>query len=386
MHMKSLQILKTNIAKTAFAAAFFLASFSANALITPNDFDGDDSSRIEAAIKKACETGERSIEIPRVNKARKDAIWLIDRAILLPDDFTLVLRDCLVRLAPDVKDNIIRSAGAQNGTLTPNKNISIVGVGNPVLSGGLRSHYGARTGDKNGWRTIGILLVSVDGFKIENLTLQNTQAWGISIESGSSNGRISNITFDDKNDMRNQDGVDIRKGCHDITIENIFGSVGDDAVALTGYILPVAPEKRVIGGDGMQYGGRWESGADDIYNITIKNVRAKCLGGHGIVRLLNQDGVNMYNIIVRDIVDTATGNEPRAQATIRIGDTRFWKQRRSKMGEMRNILVDGVMAKGKVAVWIKGPLCDSAIRNVFTETPQTQRYDAPEPKERVIME
>ena len=94
----------------------------------------------------------------------------------------------------------------------------------------------------------------------------------------------------------------------------------------------------------------------------------------------------MYNIIVRDIVDTATGNEPRAQATIRIGDTRFWKQRRSKMGEMRNILVDGVMAKGKVAVWIKGPLCDSAIRNVFTETPQTQRYDAPEPKERVIME
>ena len=305
---------------------------------------------------------------------------------VLPDDFTLVLRDCLVRLAPDTRDNIIRSAGAQNGKLSPNKNISIVGVGNHVLSGGLGSHYGARTGDKNGWRTIGILLVSVNGFKIENLTLQNTQAWGISIESGSSNGRISNITFDDKNDMRNQDGVDIRKGCHDITIENIFGRVGDDAVALTGYKLPIVPEKRVLGGDGMQYGGNWETGTDDIYNITIKNVRAKCLGGHGIVRLLNQDGVNMYNIIVRDIVDTATGSEPRAQATIRIGDTGYYMQRRSQMGEMRNILVDGVMAKGKVAVWIKGPLCDSAIRNVFTETPQTQRYDAPEPKERVIME
>lgn len=134
------------------------------------------------------------------------------------------MRDCLVRLAPEVKDNIIRNAGAQNGKLVPNKNISVVGVGNPVLSGGLGSHYGARTGDKNGWRTIGILLVSVNGFKIENLTLQNTQAWGISVESGSSNGRISNITFDDKNDMRNQDGVDVRKGCHDITIENIFAA------------------------------------------------------------------------------------------------------------------------------------------------------------------
>lgn len=291
-----------------------------------------------------------------------------------------------MRLAPEVKDNIIRNAGAQNGKLVPNKNISVVGVGNPVLSGGLGSHYGARTGDKNGWRTIGILLVSVNGFKIENLTLQNTQAWGISVESGSSNGRISNITFDDKNDMRNQDGVDIRKGCHDITIENIFGSVGDDAVALTGYIASVTPEKRVIGGEGMQYGGRWETGADDIYNITIRNVRAKCLGGHGIVRLLNQDGVNMYNIIVRDIVDTAVGDEPRAQATVRIGDIRFYKQRRSQMGEMRNILVDGVMAKGKVAVWIKGPLCDSAIRNVFTETPQTKRYDTSAPTERVILE
>lgn len=56
------------------------------------------------------------------------------------------------------------------------------------------------------------------------------------------------------------------------------------------------------------------------------------------------------------------------------------------MGEMRNILVDGVMAKGKVAVWIKGPLCDSAIRNVFTETPQTKRYDTSAPTERVILE
>lgn len=376
--MKKLLILSI---MSLFAAA-------ANALITPNDFASEksDSDRIDAAIKAACESGERSVEIPRFNKARKEAIWLIDRAILLPDDFTLVLRDCLVRLSPDTKDNIIRSAGANNGKLIPNKNISIVGVGNPVLSGGLKCHYGERSGDKNGWRTIGILMVSVNGFKIENLTLQNTQAWGISIESGSSNGRISNITFDDKNDMRNQDGVDIRKGCHDILIENIFGSVGDDAVALTGYLLPVPEDKRVIGGDGMQYGGRWASGSDDIYNITIKNVQAKCMGGHGIVRLLNQDGVKMYNIIVRDIIDTATGDDPRAQATIRIGDSRFFKQRRSKMGEMYNIVVDTVLAKGKYAVWIKGPLCDSRIRNIISESPTAGQFNISAPTERVVIE
>lgn len=377
-----------NLKKLLALSLIPLFAATANALVSPNDFPSakTDSDRIEAAIQAACQSGERSVEIPRFNKARGEPVWLIDRAILLPDDFTLVLRDCLVRLSPDTKDNIIRSAGASGGKLTPNKNISILGVGNPVLSGGLKCHYGERSGDKNGWRTIGILMVSVNGFKIENLTLQNTQAWGISIESASCNGRISNITFDDKNDMRNQDGVDIRKGCHDILIENIFGSVGDDAVALTGYLLDIPQDKRVIGGDGMQYGGKWATGADDIYNITIKNVQAKCVGGHGIVRLLNQDGVNMYNIIVRDIVDTAAGNDPRAQAAIRIGDKRFWHIRRSNMGEMRNISIDTVMSKGKRAVWIRGPLCDSRIRNIFPESPDSTKVNIDAPTERVVVE
>ena len=364
----------------------FCSFICADAIITPNDFEGGDSERIEAAIKKACESGERSIEIPRFNKGRNSTIWLIDRAILLPDDFTLVLRDCLVRLSPGVKDNIIRNAGAVVGKLAPNRNISITGVGKAVLSGGVESHYAPVSGDRNGWRTIGILFCGVRGFSIENITLQNTQAWGISVENGSCDGRISNITFDDKNDIRNQDGVDIRKGCHDITIENIFGSVGDDAVALTGLMRDVKPQDRKVGGSGMQFGGDWSTGDDDIYNITIRNVRAKCLGGHGIIRLLNQDGIRMYNIIVRDVVDTAAGADPRAQATIRIGDVNYWSIRRSKMGEMRNILIDGVMARGKVAVWIKGPLSDSAIRNVFVDSGETKRYDISAPTENVILD
>lgn len=101
--MKSLQILKTNIAKAALAAAFLFVGYSASALITPNDFEGDDSSRIEAAIKKACETGERSVEIPRMNKARRDAVWLIDRAILLPTTSRLSCATALCGLLPKSK-------------------------------------------------------------------------------------------------------------------------------------------------------------------------------------------------------------------------------------------------------------------------------------------
>ena len=82
--------------------ALWVAGLPLIGAVTPNEFAGSDSERIERAIAKACETGERSIEIPRMNAARKDAVWLIDRAILLPDDFTLRLTDCLVRLAPGV--------------------------------------------------------------------------------------------------------------------------------------------------------------------------------------------------------------------------------------------------------------------------------------------
>lgn len=367
----------------AFAAAWTVTSISAAVL--PEVAGGSDSDRIENAIKKACENGERSVEIPRMNPARNEALWLIDRAILLPDDFTLTLNGATVRLAPGTKDNLIRNAGAQITGISTNRNITVRGIGKAVLSGGFTNHYAPnRSGDVNGWRTIGILFCAVEGFTIENLTLHCTQAWGISVENGCCDGRISNIFFEDKNENRNQDGVDVRKGCHDILIENIFGRVGDDAVALTG--LRRTEEQRTITYDRMQIGGNWETGSDDIYNITIRNVQTKCLGGHGIVRLLNQDGVKMYNIIVRDVIDTATGNEPRAQATVRIGDVRYWQIRRSELGEMRNILVDGVMAKGKVGVTIKGPLQDAVIRNIFIENPSVKKYEIAAPVERVRLD
>ena len=363
--------------------ALWVAGLPLIGAVTPNEFSGSDSERIERAIAKACETGERSIEIPRMNTARKDAVWLIDRAILLPDDFTLRLTDCLVRLAPGVQDNIIRNAGATLEQITTNRNITVTGSGHAVLSGGLKAHFNP-PGDKSGWRTIGILFCAVEGFTIENVTLHETQAWGISVENGCCDGRISNITFRDTNRMPNQDGVDVRKGCHDILIENIFGRVGDDAVALTG--LRNDKADRNPGIRRMQIGGNWPTANDDIYNVTIRNVQTKCVGGHGIVRLLNQDGVRMYNIIVRDVMDTATGKDPRAQATIRIGDVNYSSIRRSQMGEMRNVLVDGVIAKGRVGVWIKGPLQDSVIRNVFLPDSKTKKYDVTAPLERVELE
>lgn len=154
-----------------------------------------DSDIINSLIKEAVDNGTRRAVIKRKENGSP---WFIDRAILVPSDFTLIVDDCIVQLAPGVKDNIIRNKGAVPCAVESNRNITIKGKGKAILCGGTESHYSpCRSGDTNGWRTIGILLVAVQNFAIENLTIRETQSWGISIESGSSNGVVRNLNFED---------------------------------------------------------------------------------------------------------------------------------------------------------------------------------------------
>ena len=365
------------------AVAAVLAAGGLFAAVSPADFTGTDSERIAKAVAAACEKGDRTVCV----SAKPDgAAWLIDRAILLPSDFTLELDGCLVQLAPGTRDNLIRNAGAvEQDKVTPNSNIVIRGRNGATLCGGTDNHYAPNiSGDRNGYTTIGILLCAVDGFAIENLTLRETQAWGVSVENGCVNGRIAGLRFEDTNKMRNQDGVDIRKGCHDIVIEDITGVCGDDVVALTALR---STKPRPAGKRSMQIGGNFPTDHDDVYNVTIRNVRARCAGGHGVIRFLCQDGIKMHHIALSNVVDTtdvAQGHPP-AQATLRIGDVNYWSMCRAQNGDMHHITVDGVEAKGRLGVWIKGALADSELRNI-TVPEGVRKYDITAPIIRVTAE
>ena len=356
--------LLNRIACRSFATGCFVLcaglAWGGSGKVSPLDFDGTDSDRIAAAVEKAQRTGCCCVSIPRKPDG---TAWMIDRAILLPNDFTLEVDDCIVQLASGVRDNLIRNAGAVEGRITGNRNIVVRGRGHAVLCGGTENHYAPnRSGDVNGWRTISILFCKVDGFKIENLTLRETQAWGVSVEHGCVHGRIADINFEDTNKMLNQDGVDVRKGCHDILIENITGVCGDDIVALTALrrSTPMPP------GISMQIGGVVPTEDDDVYDITIRNICARCAGGHGIIRLLCQDGVKMHDVVVSNIVDTTDleKGDKRASAAVRIGDVNYWSICKAKLGDMHGIVVDGVNSKAKTAVLVSGMLSDSMIRNV----------------------
>lgn len=340
-----------------------------------------DSDVIDRRIAAAVVDGYRQVVLT-ANPSSPDGVWRITRAIVLPDDFTFIVEGCRLELAKGTQDNLFRNAGAVEGNCTPNHGIKIIGRNGAILSAGTRNHYlPKRSGDPNGWKSIGILLCEVSDYEVGGFRMDETQCWAISQER-CSRGWVHDIEFRSTDIMYNQDGVDLRKGCHDIVVENISGSTGDDAVALTAYRDPIGAPARY----GCQIGGNANMGEkDDVYNVTIRNIRAKSAGGHGVIRLLVCDGIKMHHISVDGVIDTAKNGDKRSQATIRIGDTHFHKTRPCAMGEMHHISVRNVQSASPIAVWLKGPLCDSTVTGI-TPMPGGNRYEIKAQLERVELD
>lgn len=358
--------------------------------VSPNDFAGSDTERINRAIEDAAGTGRRVV-IPRTNRAEDGPrdIWLLDSAILVPADTMLELNNCHIKLSDRCRDNIIRSANCGEGIsdIEPIRNIYIRGVGNAVLEGADRPRatgdsaktigdrtFGtdagadgeSQTGD---WRNIGILLAFVERFSIENIRMIDSHCWAISCER-CAHGILRGLDFASsghktidgvRQSILNQDGIDLRLGCHDILIENITGYTGDDLIALTA--IPNADTRAGELETTMVSGAvdRGE-GLDDIRHVTVNNVRGYCRGGHHIIRLLNTPGVRMHDIILDGLIDTSA--DIRCKAAVKIGDDVYGKGV-APVGDTSGIIVNNVISRAKNAILIGGSLCDSIISNVI---------------------
>ena len=103
----------------------------------------------------------------------------------------------------------------------------------------------------------------------------------------------------------NQDGIDLRNGCHDIVISDITGRTGDDIVALTA----------IARGDKIHPGGAlrtthvmhndWSRRDRDIHDVIIRNVLGYSGGGICFhVRLLPVES-KIYNIVIDGVVDSS---------------------------------------------------------------------------------
>lgn len=141
---------ETPIGNLPFSAGHAVAD---SVIVTPNAFQGSDVERINQAIEAAVGAGAKVV-IPRWNHAQggKTETWLLDAAILLRSNTTLVLDNCRIKLSDRCRDNMMRSANCGLGIteIEPISNIYIRGIGNVVLEG---ADHPRATGD-NG-KTLG---------------------------------------------------------------------------------------------------------------------------------------------------------------------------------------------------------------------------------------
>lgn len=330
-------------------------------------FQKGGSDYVAAEIQKAIENGTRTATI--------HGCWEMEREVRLPSHFTLILEDCHLRQAEGTFCNLFvnQNHGTALGKTAAgtDRNITLLGRGNAVLDGGVYNGLSEKNHSKDGmppiWKNNLLLFTNVDGFKISGLHCRNQRWWALNFLY-CAHGYLGDLDFcaNDtavdsegreyhglKRDfyrevlVKNADGIDLRKGCHHITIENITGFTEDDSVALTalnGKLEEVFAVEDLPG---------------DLCHITVRNVRTAAFCTN--VRLLNQGGTKLHDILVDGVYDAAAESPhmDRGIYAVRVGDTRLYGERHATAEETYNITVTNVRGGGTHVIALAG-----AIRNL----------------------
>ena len=315
------------------------------------------------------------------NKAVITGNYEIEKTVLIPSAFYLVLENCHLRMADNTFCNMFTNKNCRTeigrtveGT---DRNIIIEGRGNVILDGGEYNGLSEFNCNKDGrpHMTVNnvILFTNVDGFKISGLHIRNQRWWAMNFVF-CCNGRINDIDFladytkIDENGNRtpylikdsdyksvyvkNADGIDLRAGCHDIIIENITGFTEDDTIAITGLY---GTTEKLFSVEGL---------STDIHNIIIRNVVSTAFCA--IVRMLNQSGIKLYNVLVDGVMDTSKNSKycDIGGTGVRLGDVYLYGTRHATADETYNITVRNVYSRAQAVMRIAGAMSNCVFENI----------------------
>lgn len=307
----------------------------------------NDSYIIQEMIDGARAGGEECVTIPRINPETKEELYSIGSTVLLPSDMTVILDGCCLRLCDGAVCNIFASVGAWEAPDGENvvrgiKNVRIIGQNGARFEGGRsngRTEKCIPEGEHMMWNSF-VYFRNVDGFEICGIKACEPRYWCFTFVCAR-NGKIHDIDFHCENTMPNQDGIDLRGGCHNIDIYNISGVTGDDTIALTN----IGKRSSWWSVQGVDSG--------EIANVTIRNVRAGCSGGHSIIRLLANDGNKVKNVTIKDVYDTSiVGEGISCYAVIRIGDVRYFAVSPQGLGDIDQISIENVTSGSAAVVYV----------------------------------
>jgi polygalacturonase len=363
-------------------------------IISPNQFKGNDIQRIRFAIE-AAKTTTGKVVIPPLNSNGTN-LWLLDSAILVPGDMTIILDNCIIQLSDQCRDNMFRSENVGKGMTDPVgiENISIIGMGDVTLKGAdnpratgdgartltlnpaeekakgnWRVSYGSDAGkegkkQKGDWRNIMILMAHIDGFKLKNINIENSHAWAVSFERVK-NADVSDIRIDNPEEINingkkvlvsNKDGLNLRHGCKHFRINNISGRTGDDFIALSSLDT---------GADGHDNGNlnstmvttrKWGGSMDDTEEVIITNIA--CQTKYRGVAIRASDSASIHNVYIDGLI---TREWDGYTNSILIGGIGYGKP--SQPGKINNIYATNIIGGGRSLILIEAAIADCSFMN-----------------------
>ena len=282
-----------------------------------------DSEAIELCLADAEKTeGEKTVVFDG-----KD--YMIDRAILVPSDTSIIVDNCTIKQSDYVFDNVFRGNNLIiNGIdpygrpidVTPIHNIKIVGKGDAKIVGTDKpqtgyhpffKEYQTMTGDFWGWRTHMFSFSFGVGIEIAGLKIRQTMCWAISFDNCQ---KCYVHDIDIRSNVKNGDGIDFRSGCNHCVVENITGFTSDDTVACTA--LSRGKIEKTLSrylSFSEPYNCSHENIDTSIHHITIRNILT---GGyhHGVI-CLSAYGNQLYDIDISNIKETTEGGR---EATVKV--------------------------------------------------------------------
>ena len=367
-------------------------------IITPNQFKGSDIERIRSAIEAAKATTGKVL-IPSLNSNGTN-LWLLDSAILVPGDMTIILDNCVVQLSDQCRDNMFRSDNVGMGITDPVRieNINIIGMGNVTLKGAnnpratgdgartltlnpaeekekgnWRVSYGSDAGkegkkQKGDWRNIMILMAHVDGFKLKNINIENSHAWAVSFERVK-NADISDIRINNPEEINiggkkvlvsNKDGINLRHGCKYFRINNISGRTGDDFIALSS--LDTGAEGHDNGNinSTMVTSRKWKGPEDDTEEVVISNIT--CQTKYRGLAIRASDSASIHDVYIDGLICREWDGYTNS---ILIGGIGYGKP--SLPGKINNIYATNIIGGGRSLILIEAAIADcSFINGIYT--------------------
>lgn len=217
----------------------------------------------------------------------RDGLWIVSKTLRIPSHTTLVLAGARLFFADSVNDNIIRNVSAESREDRRDTDIHIIGLGEAVIDGNAAN----QTRQKSVHRNFGIFFYRVDDSSIQGITLGPTAAWGMSLENVN-RILVDRIRFNQDGKATNQDGIHVCGPGSQVSISNIIGIVGDDAVAIDSCACAEDYRGNCLGQGGFLTGVV-------VNNISVHNIRDGAVLRTVAARGKPLDGVYASNLVIR---------------------------------------------------------------------------------------